>query len=105
MPAEGMVVIKRDDVIKALKKVMDPELGVDIWNLGLVYEVKIEDETVEIKMTFTSPMCPLAPLIIEGVKEEVSAVKDVKDVKVEITFDPMWTPDRISEDVRATLGI
>lgn len=97
--------IKKDDVLKALKKVMDPELGVDIWSLGLVYEVKVREETVEIKMTFTSPMCPLAPLIIEGVKNEVSGVKGVKDVKIEITFDPMWTPDRISEDVRATLGI
>lgn len=97
--------VKRDDVIKALKRVTDPELGVDIWSLGLVYDISIEEETVKIRMTFTSPMCPLGPFIIEGVKTEVSAVRGVKDVEVDITFDPLWTPDRMSEEIRATLGL
>lgn len=97
--------VKRNDVIKALKRVTDPELGVDIWSLGLVYDISIEEETVKIRMTFTSPMCPLGPFIIEGVKTEVSAVRGVKDVEVDITFDPLWTPDRMSEEIRATLGL
>lgn len=97
--------VKRDDVIKALKRVTDPELGVDIWSLGLIYDIAIEEETVKIRMTFTSPMCPLGPFIIEGVKTEVSAVRGVKDVEVDITFDPLWTPDRMSEEIRATLGL
>ncbi len=97
--------VKRDDVIKALKRVTDPELGVDIWSLGLVYDISIEEETVKIRMTFTSPMCPLGPFIIEGVKTEVSAVRGVKDVEVDITFEPLWTPDRMSEEIRATLGL
>lgn len=97
--------VKRDDVIKALKRVTDPELGVDIWSLGLVYDISIEEETVKIRMTFTSPMCPLGPFIIEGVKTEVSAVSGVKDVEVDITFEPLWTPDRMSEEIRATLGL
>ncbi len=96
--------IKREEVIAALKQVIDPEIGVDIWSLGLIYELRISSETVEIKMTFTSPMCPLGPFIIESVREKVSAVPGVKDVKVEITFEPLWTPDRISDEVRGTLG-
>lgn len=96
--------IKREEVIAALKQVIDPEIGVDIWSLGLIYELRISSETVEIKMTFTSPMCPLGPFIIESVREKVSSVSGVKDVKVEITFEPLWTPDRISDEVRGTLG-
>lgn len=96
--------IKREEVIAALKQVVDPEIGVDIWSLGLVYELHISEETVEIRMTFTSPMCPLGPFIIESVREKVSSVHGVKDVKVEITFEPLWTPDRISDEVRGSLG-
>lgn len=97
--------VNKDAVVEALNKVVDPELGVDIWSLGLVYEVKVKGVGVDIKMTFTSPMCPVGPMIVEDVKTKVGAVKGVKDVKVEITFEPLWSPDRISEEVRATLGV
>ena len=66
--------------------------------------MRISSETVEIKITFTSPICPLGPFIIESVRDKVSSVTGVKDVKVEITFEPIWTPDRISDEVRGTLG-
>jgi len=95
----------KDDVIAQLKKVNDPELGVDIWSLGLVYDVKVQGETVEVLMTFTSPMCPVGPQILSDAKNRLSSVKGVKDVKIEITFDPMWTPEKISADVKAALGI
>jgi len=97
--------VNRDEIVEALKGVVDPEIGVDIWNLGLVYDIIVDAGTVEIRMTFTSPMCPLAPIIIESVKENVSAIPGVQDVKVEVTFDPPWTPDRIADEVRATLGL
>ncbi len=97
--------VNREDIVEALKNVMDPELGVDIYNLGLVYDITVDGPTIEIRMTFTSPMCPLGPMIVESVKDMVSSVKGVQDVKVEVTFDPPWTPDRISDEIRATLGI
>ena len=97
--------VNREEIVEALKQVMDPELGVDIYSLGLVYDITVDGPTIEIRMTFTSPMCPLGPMIVESVREQVSNVKGVQDVKVEITFDPPWTPDRISDEIRATLGI
>ena len=94
----------RDEVIEVLKTVNDPEINVDIWSLGLIYEIAVSGETVEILMTFTSPVCPLGPIIIEDVKQKVGAIRGVKDVKVEITFEPLWTADWMSEDIRAVLG-
>ena len=95
--------IKNDDVTEALKKVFDPELGIDIHTLGLVYKTTIEkDNTVNILMTLTTPMCPYGPMLIEDVKEKVKAVPNVSDVKIDITFEPPWQP---SDEIKAMLGI
>ena len=88
----------------ALRKVKDPEAGLNIVDLGLVYDVAIADEKVHVKMTLTSPACPAGPQIMHDADAAVRGVKGVKDVKVELVWDPYWTPERIDPKVRAYLG-
>lgn len=92
----------KEAVIEQLKNVQDPEIGMDIWTLELVYDVSVEEDMAKIKMTFTTPMCPYGPMLVEEVKAKVSEVEAVKKVDVEVTFDPPWKP---SEELRATLGV
>jgi len=94
--------VTQQQVIQQLKKVQDPELGIDVWSLGLVYTITLEKAKVFIKMTLTSPMCPYGPMLIADVQQRVKELKGIKDVKVDITFNPPWKP---SEDVRALLGV
>jgi len=93
--------IKEKDVIEKLKLVKDPELGIDVWTLGLIYKITIDDEGVEVLMTLTSPFCPFANDLIQEVEKEVGKLKH-GDVRVEITFEPAWEP---SEELRSSLGI
>jgi metal-sulfur cluster biosynthetic enzyme len=95
-------VCSRDEVIEALKKVEDPELFLDIWFLGLVYNFEIAANKVDVEMTFTSPMCPAGPMLIDQVKEKVGAIEGVEEVEVKIVFNPPWQP---SDDVKLTLGL
>jgi len=93
-----------------LKKVIDPELFVNIVDLGLVYEVNLQDgpdekKDVKIDMTMTSPMCPAGPQLIAQSKQVVGALQEVGHVEVRIVLDPPWTPDRMTEDARDQLGI
>ena len=92
--------IKEEKVIEELKKVVDPELGMDIYTLGLIYNIEIKDNKIDIRMTLTSPMCPYGPQIIEDVKEKVGAL--TPEVNTEIVFDPPW---EIPQEVRSILGI
>ena len=97
-------------VREQLKNVIDPELFVNIVDLGLIYVVDlepIEDEKfdVKIEMTMTSPMCPAGPQLIANSKQVVSALEEVADVEVKIVMDPPWTPDCMTEDARDQLGI
>ena len=89
-------------VIQQLKKVQDPELGLDVWSLGLIYKITIEKTNIVIRMTLTSPMCPYGPMILADVQHRVKELKGVKDVKVDITFNPPWKP---TEEVRELLGV
>ena len=85
--------VSKKDIIEILKTVNDPEIMMDVWTLGLIYDIKIAKDTVDIKMTFTTPMCPYGPMLIEMVQESIKEeVKSVKDVNVEIVFDPPWEP-------------
>ncbi|MCF7872441.1 metal-sulfur cluster assembly factor [Candidatus Woesearchaeota archaeon] len=96
---------KKEEILKALEDVYDPEIGVDIVTLGLIYEVTISQENdVHILMTFTFPGCPYGQQLQEEVEDAVKGLKDVRNVKVEITFEPAWTPEKIDPDVRAALG-
>jgi FeS assembly SUF system protein len=96
----------REKIIESLKGVYDPEIGLDIVNLGLIYDIDIsEDGKVDIKMTLTTPGCPLAGSVEEAVKTVVSAIDEVKDVNVELVWDPPWNPSMISEEAKQVLGI
>ncbi len=92
-------------VISVLKTVYDPEIPVDIWELGLVYEVKVDDEgNVYIKMTLTSPACPVAGSLPPEVKDKVLSVEGVKDVYVDLVWNPPWDKDMMSEEAKLQLG-
>jgi FeS assembly SUF system protein len=96
----------REKIIESLKGVYDPEIGLDIVNLGLIYDIDIsEDGEVDIKMTLTTPGCPLAGSVEEAVKTVVSAIDEVKDVNVELVWDPPWNPSMMSEEAKQVLGI
>ncbi len=95
----------KEKVINAIKEVYDPEIPVDIYELGLIYEVNLFPvNNVHILMTLTSPACPAAESIPNEVKEKVSAIEEVNDVDVEITFDPPFTPEMMSETAKLELG-
>lgn len=87
----------------ALNDIIDPEIGVGIVDLGLIYTIDIKDGTATVIMTFTSMGCPAGPSLIEQVKEEMEKVSKVKKAKVKIVWDPMWTIDQMNPDVRAML--
>jgi len=97
--------ITKEKVMEALSQVYDLEIGFDIVSLGLIYAVEVEDSNVRIKMTMTTPMCPLAGLMLEDARRKVSEIEGIKDVKMELTFDPPWTPEIASDDVRKILGL
>ena len=98
----GMVT--RDDVVEALHGVEDPELGMDIVELGLFYEAEIEGPNVKIIHSLTSMGCPAGPMIQEGIHDAVAGAPGVDVVEVELTLDPPWTPDRMSDDAKFILG-
>ena len=96
----------KDQVIAEIKKIYDPEIPVNIYDLGLIYDVKVDKENVvEIKMTLTTPNCPVAETLPVDVEEKVKTVEGVKDVKVEITFEPAWSQDLMSDEAKLELGI
>lgn len=96
--------LSEDVVRQALRKVKDPEAGLNIVDLGLVYDIDIDDGKVDVKMTLTSPACPAGPQIMGDADDAVRALDDVKDVRIELVWDPYWTPERIDPKVRAYLG-
>ena len=104
IPAEEIARLS-DDIIAALKTVYDPEIPADIYELGLIYRVDIEDDrTVKIVMTLTAPGCPVAGEMPGWVENAVGAVEGVMGVDVEMTFDPPWSADRMSEEAQVALG-
>lgn len=95
-----------DDVVDVLRSIYDPEIPVDIYELGLVYDVQVSEEgDVHVLMTLTSPNCPVAESLPVEVEEKIKTIDVVKDVEVEITFDPPWTKDMMSEEARLELGM
>ena len=95
----------KKEVIDALKKCYDPELPVNIYDLGLIYKLEInEDRTVNITMTLTSPFCPVSDYFFEDIKEKLKAI-GATDVNIALTFAPPWTKDRMSEEAKSELGI
>jgi metal-sulfur cluster biosynthetic enzyme len=90
--------ISREQVAQALRDVFDPELGMSVVDLGLIYDVKIHADRVRITMTLTTEGCPLHDAMTEWVRQAVAKIPGVEDVEVAIVFDPPWTPDRIRQD-------
>jgi FeS assembly SUF system protein len=95
-----------DKIVRVLKTIYDPEIPVDIYELGLIYDVFVnEDFDVKILMTLTTPNCPVAETLPLEVEEKVKSINEVKDAEVEITFDPPWTQDLMSEEAKLELGM
>ncbi|MGB2867764.1 MAG: metal-sulfur cluster assembly factor [Bacteroidota bacterium] len=99
------MVVQKEDVYRALKEVYDPEIPVNIVDLGLVYQVKIIDSWVGVKMTLTSPGCGLADKIANDVRERVANIPGVTDADVRLIWQPTWTPSMMSEDAKKKLRI
>lgn len=95
----------KDEVIEKLKTVMDPHIGVDIYRLGLIYEIEINDRTVTIKMTLTNPACPMAKSITGSAKTAVEKIEGVDNVNLEMVFDPPWNPQMMSDDLKKMWGV
>ncbi|WP_224007737.1 SUF system Fe-S cluster assembly protein [Aureimonas sp. SA4125] len=104
IPAEELTRLT-DDIVAALKTVYDPEIPADIYELGLIYKIDIEDDrSVGVEMTLTAPGCPVAGEMPIWVENAVSSVEGVSHVRVNLVFDPPWTPDRMSEEAQVAVG-
>ena len=100
----GTATATKDDVFEAMKDVVDPELGINVVDLGLVYDVAIDGGTVNVTFTLTTPACPIGPQVSEQMKEFVGEVEGVEEVVPTMVFTPPWTPDKMSEDAKFALG-
>ena len=98
--------IKKEDIVNQMKEVFDPEIPVNIYDLGLIYEIKIDEEKkVEIIMTLTSPNCPVAESLPQEVSQKIKNLNGMKSLAVYLTFDPPWDKDMMSEDAKLALDI
>lgn len=92
--------VTKEDVMEVLKKCYDPEILINIVDLGLVYDVDVEGDRVHIKMTLTTPGCPMSTMIVDNVRQKVESIDGIKNAEVELVWDPPWTPDRISKKLK-----
>ena len=90
----------KQKIVERLKRVYDPEIPIDVWNLGLIYDIKVEDHDVKVKMTLTAPGCPIAYLIVDNVRRAVLEVEGIKKVDVELVWEPKWSPLRMTDEGR-----
>ena len=98
--------VTKDEIITVLKDCYDPEIPINIWDLGLVYDINVlDDGNVGIKMTLTAPGCMMGGMIAEEVKSKIKAMNGVKDAKVDLVWEPPWSPDKMSEEAKAQTGI
>jgi metal-sulfur cluster biosynthetic enzyme len=96
--------LNREQIDDVLKNCYDPEIPVNVLDLGLIYDVSWDEEKIDVKMTLTAPGCGMGPLIAEDVRTKLLALPGIKDAKVHLVFDPPWTPDRMSDDAKKALG-
>ena len=96
--------VDKEDVMKVLKNCYDPEIPINIVDLGLIYDVKVKGSKVGIKMTLTAPGCPMSGMIIEDIKQKIKKIKSVKEVDVKLVWSPPWSPKRMSASAKAQLG-
>lgn len=105
----GLMMVAKEDVMKKLKEVIDPELGINIVDLGLIYKVEQKEkkhgkEQFYIEMTFTTPACPMVNYMLDDLERKLNELEDA-DFDVKVVFEPRWTPDRLSKEARKKLGI
>jgi len=106
MEPENEFLQLEDEIIKVLKNIYDPEIPVNIWDLGLIYEIDTDDDNnVKIRMTLTAPNCPMAEDIIRDVQTKVEAVEGVKELNLKLTFDPPWDESNLTDEARLELGL
>lgn len=97
--------ITEEEVMEVLKQCYDPEIPVNVVDLGLIYNVSIEDGTVNVEMTLTAPGCPMHSLIARDVKQKLESIPGLERANVKVVWDPPWTPDRLSEEAKKILGL
>ena len=97
--------VTKDEVLEALKDVFDPEIPINVVDLGLVYGCEVEEGDVKVKMTLTFPGCGMGPYIAQQAEWRIAEIDNVEDVEVEMVYEPPWTSDMISEDGKAQLGL
>jgi metal-sulfur cluster biosynthetic enzyme len=102
--ADATMIPSEDDVMEALSNVIDPELGLDFVELGLIYGVAIEEGAVKVTFTLTTPGCPIGPQVTEQIEEFVGELDGVRTVESEMVFTPPWSPEKMSEDAKFALG-
>ena len=102
---EEELILNREDIIKCIKKVMDPEIPVNLYDLGLIYSIKILNNDVKIQITLTNPNCPVAGQMPENVGKSIEALKGLRSVEVNLVWKPIWTKDLMSEDAKLALDI
>jgi metal-sulfur cluster biosynthetic enzyme len=96
--------VTEEQARETLKQIEDPEIGLNIVDLGLVYDVEVDGSAINVSMTLTSPSCPVGPQILNGAKMVLQDLEGVEEVNVELTWEPFWSPDRIDPEYRAILG-
>ena len=97
--------VTEDAVFEAIKEIIDPEVGINIVDMGLIYGVDIDDETVNITMTLTSPGCPAGGQLINGTQHVTQQLEDVEEVNINVVWTPRWTPEMMTEEAKDELGI
>ena len=97
--------ITENEVIEVLKQCYDPEIPINIVDLGLVYEIKISEHKIYIKMTLTSPFCPMSSFIQSDIKSKLENLEGINEAEIDIVWEPPWSPDKVSEAAKAQLGI
>lgn len=97
--------VTKEEILTKLKTVLDPELHINVVDLGLIYNVSVKDGKVKLLLTLTTPGCPLAAYFDRDLKDKIKEVPGVKEVDIELTFDPPWNPSKMSEDAREQLGV
>ncbi len=95
--------VNKNEVIEALKECKDPELNVDIVDIGLIYGIDVSNDNVSITITMTSPMCPVTSLILADAQLRVEAIPGVKSVDLDLVWDPLWSPDMMSDDIKYSI--
>jgi len=92
------------ELLEALRRIIDPELGLNIVDLGLVYGVRVDDGRATVRMTTTTPACPIGAYLVDEIRWALFSLPGIVDVEIEVTYDPPWSPDRMSEEAKVLLG-